>query len=173
MVQQTSLRSGASASCGCLNREVTTARNLTHGKSKTPVHNRWLMMLSRCRNPRDADFCHYGGRGIRVCDRWAASFEAFLADMGEPPAPRMEIDRIDNDGAYEPGNCRWATHKENLRHTRRSRFLEHDGLRLTVSQWAERLGIGEATIRTRIDRYGWSVADALTRPVEHHRTTRG
>jgi hypothetical protein len=140
-------------------------------------------MVDRCRNPSNQVFRYYGGRGIRVCIRWATSFTDFLADMGEPPAPRLDLDRIDNERGYCCGhpdcpecflsgqarNCRWATHKENMRHTRRTRFLEHNGERLPLIEWTERLGVSPTLILDRIDKFGWTVADALTRPVRRRR----
>lgn len=99
-------------SCGCLRRERQAARVTTHGMSRTPEFRAWQSMLSRCSNARSTSWSDYGGRGIQVCPRWAGSFEAFLADMGPRPTSDMSLDRIDVDGNYEPGNCRWATQSQ-------------------------------------------------------------
>lgn len=116
------LRAGKSHSCGCLQRELISARKTTHGATTTAGHwpewGVWRQMLNRCYRPATASFRNYGGRGIRVCDRWRhgadgqTGFECFVADVGRRPGPSLQIDRIDNDGDYEPGNCRWVTAKQ-------------------------------------------------------------
>lgn len=118
MVCGSLLCSGRTKSCGCLRREVTGKRARHHGLNKTPTHTCWVHIRSRCENPKNAGYYKYGARGIRVCERWR-KFENFLADMGPRPSPKHSIDRIDNDGNYEPGNCRWAdalTQLYNRRH---------------------------------------------------------
>lgn len=115
------MRYGRIRSCGCLPKEMApdhgrrhlarfAGHNRTHGMSRTPLYAVWKTMRDRCRNPRNKDFRHYGGRGIKVCERWH-SFENFHADMGDQPAG-LTIDRVDVNGDYEPGNCRWATWQE-------------------------------------------------------------
>jgi len=116
-------------------------------------------MLGRCHNPTDNSWARYGGRGIVVCERWRESFLNFAEDMGERP-PSHSIDRIDNNGNYEPKNCRWATKKEQCNNTRSNRVLVLDGKAKTMTQWAEELGLSRETIRGRLRR-GATVERAL------------
>lgn len=110
------LRSGATTSCGCAQREATGNAARTHGMAwangkRHPLYHAWLSMRQRCNNPRHKRYADYGGRGIGICKEWD-SFPQFLLDVGEKPGPGYSIDRIDNDGNYEPGNIRWATYSQ-------------------------------------------------------------
>jgi len=117
-------------------------------------------MIDRCTRPGSRHYHRYGGRGIRVCERWKLSFEAFLADMGERPSPRHSIDRIDNDGNYEPGNCRWATPAAQNRNRSSSHVIT---VSMCIEEWAEVLGVPSTRIRDRIHQ-GWPEKDALFCP---------
>lgn len=112
------LRSGSIASCGCLKREKMRAEKLTHGMRDTPEYAIWCAMKARCHNPNDRDFKYYGARGVRVCDTWRTSFEAFIADVGRRPDPTLSIERLDNAKGYEPGNVAWATKEAQARNRR-------------------------------------------------------
>lgn len=116
---------GRTQSCGCLRGETNTRVNSTHGMSKTPEYRVWAHVIGRCCNPNDQDFAEYGGRGITVAEVWR-SFERFYADMGPRPEG-TSLDRIDVNGNYEPGNCRWATAEEQANNRRARRLATHCG----------------------------------------------
>lgn len=135
-VRSNDLRYGRTLSCGCLNRDVVVAMRTKHGHSKSgdgtkpysPEYNSWRALRERCLNPKSIGYKNYGERGIKVCDRWRDSFEAFLADMGNRP-PGTTIDRKDPDGDYEPNNCRWATRLEQRHNRRTKKHTTEDRLR--------------------------------------------
>jgi hypothetical protein len=170
IVQDSNLRSGSIKSCGCLKRERIIARNTSHGLSggeKTPtrLYRLWLRMRARCQNPAHKDYAYYGGRGISVCPAWSdfATFHAWAFANGY--RDDLTIDRVDNDGNYEPGNCRWATRLQQARNSRNNRLITFRGKTMTAAEWEDRVEIRSATIRARLDRFGWTVARALTTPV--------
>ncbi|MER9217916.1 hypothetical protein NKI48_03125 [Mesorhizobium sp. M0644] len=127
---------------------------------RSPEYQCWLDLKQRCMNQDSQAFAYYGGRGIVVCDRWRDSFAAFLSDMGSRPAG-MTLDRIDNDGNYEPGNCRWATRADQVANRGRSRTVVLNGQCLPLKTACQRLGLNHKTVAGRIDR-GWPVERALT-----------
>lgn len=160
------LKSGRSQSCGCLCRERNSKVHLRHGRAGiAPEYKSWSHIKGRCLNSKDRAFDRYGGRGITVCDHWM-DFAAFFEDMGSRPGPGYSIDRIDNNGNYEPGNCRWATAKEQARNKRNNRVLTFNGTAMALSAWAETNGIPYATLQMRL-RAGWSIEKTLCNPVRH------
>lgn len=152
------LRNGKTRSCsaGC--------GMTTHGMKGTPEYRCWNDMKARCGNPDHSGFSGYGERGIRVCDQWLESFDNFFDDMGTRPFNGASIGRIDNDGNYEPGNVRWETGEQQHNNKRTSHYITHDGITLTVTQWARRIGIHPNTLFERLSD-GWSVEKALTTKV--------
>ena len=117
-------------------------------------------MRARCHNPKTPHFERYGGRGIKVCDRWRESFTAFLEDMGRCPSPRHSLDRINNDGDYEPDNCRWATPVDQANNRRSSKWITYNGDTRTQAQWARAIGVTQGTLHARL-KAGWPVDRAL------------
>jgi hypothetical protein len=134
-----------------------------HGLARSAEHQAWRSMKHRCLNPRAQKYADYGGRGIRVCARWAASFSAFFTDVGPRPTSRHSLGRIDNDGNYEPGNVRWETLEEQRGNSRQNRVVEAFGRKQIVTAWAREVGISVITLRTRLRR-GWSPEMALSTP---------
>jgi hypothetical protein len=136
-------------------------------------HAAWDAMIYRCHDEMCADFPQYGGRGIKVCERWHGSFEAFFADMGPRPSPRHSLDRYpDNDGNYEPGNCRWATAKEQADNRRNTKRYDAGGRILTTTEIGAIAGIPSNTVFMRLERLGWSVNEVLRTPVGQRRAVR-
>lgn len=160
---------GKKASCGCLRRESVAKIRFKHGLSSSPEHRVWAGMLDRCGNENNKFYYRYGGRGIRVCERWHGvdGFVNFLADMGEKPGPEFSIERKNNDGDYEPGNCCWATRLEQNNNTSRNRVVEYRGKTQTVSQWARECGISESCLRNRL-KAGWPLSRAISGPERKH-----
>jgi hypothetical protein len=154
---------GETKSCGCLLGDRNRERLAVHMMSQSAEWRIWAGMKKRCLNPKVKAFERYGGRGIRVCNRWASSFENFLADMGPRPSKQHSVERDDVDGDYEPSNCRWATRPEQARNTRLTMRLEHRGRTLSVWEWERETGVSAIQIQKRIGR-GWSVDRALTQP---------
>ena len=128
--------------------------------SKTKIYKVWHGMKRRCYDAKEQTYQNYGGRGIKVCERWH-SFENFYADMGDRP-DGYEIDRIDNNGDYEPSNCRWASRKEQFKNKRNTVFMTKDGVTKPLIEWAEDLGINRRILYNR-KRRGMSDHDALTK----------
>lgn len=137
------------------------------GDKSHPLYELWRQMKSRCHKPRNKTYHLYGGRGIRVCDRWRKSFRLFVRDMGPRPSKQHSIDRIDTNGHYEPGNCRWATHTEQNRNRRVTRKITANGVTRPVAEWSEITGVSLASLYARMKRLeacGASLSEAVTTP---------
>lgn len=154
-----SLVGGRTTSCGCRRRSLVAAKNTTHGMSRAAGYGSWGAMWTRCSDPRNAEYPRYGGRGISVCEQWRDA-ATFFEDMGPRPSRGHSLDRIDNDGHYEPGNVRWATLRQQNRNKRSNRWIEFRGERLVISDMAIKYGIELETLRCRLAR-GWTIANAL------------
>lgn len=148
------LRKGKTRSCGCKRADHIK----THGLSRVPAYKVWHSMRDRCNNQAHRQYKNYGARGIKVCKRWE-DFTMFFADMGNPPDKRF-IDRIDNNGDYEPSNCRWATALEQQNNKRNNWLLTINGKTMTVAQWARELGIKPKPVYKRL-KAGWTPELAL------------
>lgn len=160
---RSNLISGNTTSCGC--NKHRTIHGHAANKRKSPEYAAWEAMKDRCYNKSRRSYYLYGGRGIRVCERWTHSFEAFLADMGFRPSPKHTLDRFpDQNGNYEPGNCRWATREQQTRNQRNTHYITYQNETLCMTDWAQRLGIHPATLSNRLNRSGWSVERAFTEP---------
>jgi hypothetical protein len=159
------LRSGNTRSCRCLDTEMTIARTTKHGEShKTPEYYIWKSMRQRCNTLTYKSFNYYGGRGIKVCDRWN-NYSNFIKDMGRRPTPKHQLDRINVNGNYEPNNCRWITQTENANNKRNNTMLTYCGITDTLPNWSRRLDIKQTTLRRRIFNYEWSLESAFETPV--------
>lgn len=160
------IRNGNNKSCGCLKAETMLSirqDRVTHGhagKKKSPQYQSWGCMIARCTNQNNTGYADYGGRGIKVCDRWL-SFENFLEDMGDRPEG-TSLDRIDNNGNYEPGNCRWVSSEIQARNHRRNINLTFNGITRTLVDWAKEIGISAPALKRRLKL--WDIKTALTTP---------
>lgn len=156
IVRGSHLTSNHTASCGC------GGKHKTHGDTRSRLYRTWCNMRQRCHNKNVKCYPLYGGRGITVCDEWRNDFEAFRCwALSNGYQDNLTIDRKDNNGSYSPNNCRWATHKDQANNTRKTRFLTYNGETHSVSEWARLLGIKQSTLNMRLNKYNWSVEEAL------------
>lgn len=172
VASNTNVARGNTRSCGCFMLDRVRAVLTKHGHNRvehrTRTYRIWAGMKSRCTNPNNHKWADYGGRGIRVCDRWQDSFENFLADMGECPDGKC-IDRLNNDGNYELGNCAWNTQKEQQRNKRNTRVFTVRGITDTLPALCERFGLSYDMVDQRMRVLKWPIEVALTQPRYQHR----
>ncbi|MED3952609.1 hypothetical protein P4603_10965 [Priestia aryabhattai] len=164
ILAQDLMREKGQKSCGCnLAQSIRQART-THGMSKERLYDIWFAMKNRCTNPHDFNYKYYGGRGIKVCKEWLV-FEEFMKwSLENGYEKKLSIDRIDVNGNYEPSNCQWVTHKVQMNNTRRTKTLTFNGKTMSISMWAEEVGMKRQTLVQRLSS-GWTIEEALTTPV--------
>jgi hypothetical protein len=157
------LLKGRTKSCGCLRKERMSETMTTHGLTgKTPLYSTWRKIKERCFNKNAKGYCNYGGRGITICDEWKNDFHLFYDwSIKNGYAKGLSIDRIDNDGNYEPINCRWVSMKIQQRNRRNNKIIEYKGENKPLSEWCEIFGVDYNTIHQRINKYGWTFEDAI------------
>lgn len=164
VIEGASLRRGTSR--GCIKCHTAQGHRRTHGQSKTRLYNIWTGMIERCENKNCEAYDKYGGRGIFICQEWRESFEAFRDwAIANGYQDRLTIDRENNDGHYEPTNCRWATYAQQNRNYSRNRPIEFRGRQVLVCDLALEVGLPQDILKNRIFRYGWSVERAVSEPV--------
>jgi len=158
------LKNGKTKSCGCYFLEKVSTHGLTIG-GRTREYRIWSGIKGRCNNPKNDRWHDYGGRGIKIYDEWANSYEEFLKYMGKCPSKSHSIDRYPNlNGNYEPGNVRWATQKEQCNNKRNNVIIEYNGESKNIAEWVDIFGIDRSTFYDRVKR-GWKPEDAISRPV--------
>lgn len=159
------VRSGVTKSCGCLRIDTTRERSLTHGhrvgRKTSATLKSYQHAKSRCTNPNDEKYPHYGGRGISMCARWMDNFENFLSDMGECPEG-LSIDRIDVNKDYEPGNCEWANTHQQARHRRDNVIVFHEGKEFVLKDFAAYMGVSYKTLHAKIKYKGMTPHEAVS-----------
>ena len=170
-VSASHLQSGDCKSCGCLKSERLSSFNLKHGESRqgkrTKEYRAWCKMIDRCEKPSNIRWAEYGGRGITICGQWRESFEAFLLDVGRAPTDKHSINRINNDGNYEPGNVEWAAPTDQVRNRSNTVLVEYEGQSVPLAEVCERHGLRLALVRQRIFRDGYTLEKALTEKVQN------
>lgn len=159
-----SLTSGDTKSCGCHSVKFRTPLNTTHGEaSNTPEWSAWQNMKQRCLCHTHKSYRNYGGRGIKVSKEWTDSYIRFLMDMGRRPTPKHSLDRIDNNGDYEPGNCRWTTTSMQSNNKSNNKIIKYRGVTRTLGQWSNIFSIKRKMLYARLCR-GWDIEKTLNQP---------
>jgi hypothetical protein len=171
-----SLNGGSVKSCGCKSYEYKHGKiPRKHGMTNTRFYKIWKGAKYRCINPKNCLYKYYGGRGIKICDRWL-KFDNFLNDMYQSYEEHIRIcdennttiDRIDTNGDYCLENCKWSTWKEQGNNRKTNAFIKFNNINMTVTQWSDKLHINKSTILGRLHKYGWSVEKTLTTPAGKH-----
>lgn len=165
IVTRSNLLGGKQVSCGCKRREQAGAMNHTHGGSNSRLYSIWTNMITRTTNPKGSAYLRYGGRGIKMCPEWRNSFETFREwALANGYTDDLTVDRINNDGDYEPSNCRWVPWSAQFNHRSSTKRITFNGETLSISQWAEKLNLSKTMLYQRF-KAGWPVERALTEGV--------
>ncbi|HUH57102.1 MAG TPA: hypothetical protein VL020_01120, partial [Pseudomonadales bacterium] len=151
IINRSSVSCGRTKSCGCYGRDEIKHRKTTHNMSRTKIYRTWSDMLTRCYNKKYIDSHRYLGRGIKVCQEWL-QFENFYKDMGDIPTPKHTLDRIDNDGDYEPDNCRWASYTEQARNKSNTRYVTLYGEKMPWAEACDRYSINLSSLNSKVRR---------------------
>ena len=160
------LKSGDTKSCGCAHHDMLVNRNYKHGISdRHPLYVSWCHIKERCNNPHTKSYCYYGGRGIRLCERWDRDFKAFYDwSLNNGWRPGLTIDRIDNDGPYSPENCRWVDRYIQMNNTRSNHRITYNGESHTIAEWSRIKNLPYSAFKFRI-KSGWPIEYALNAPI--------
>lgn len=159
----TELRKGKTKSCGCYSREFLGKPNWKHHGHKDRLYEAWTSIKQRCLNPKHPVYHHYGARGITICDEWLNDYAAFRDYIGDAPSEKHTVDRIDNDGNYEPGNVRWATRAEQSRNRRTNQMITYEGRTMCFADWVRETGIPHTTLHYRLFTAKWPIDKAFKR----------
>lgn len=167
VTQQSCLRNGSTKSCGCLHDELCKNRATKHGKHGTRLYKTWRNMVTRCYNANNQRYKDYGGRGITICEEWKHDFQAFYDwSIANGYSDNLTIERIDNNGNYEPSNCTWITKKEQNNNKRSNHLITYNGKTQNMRLWADELGIKYQVLNCRINKRCWNIEKAFTQPVK-------
>lgn len=166
------LKTKATSSCGCLKSELSISNNIIHGFTKSKQkqiseYNAWKSIKERCLKPYNPYYYRYGGRGIKICDRWLTSFDNFIKDMGFKPTPKHTIDRINNNGDYSPSNCRWATYREQNSNRSNNVWVDFRGKNMILADWSRLIGITSGNLSLQIKK-----RKSLKNVIEHYEKKR-
>lgn len=166
LVSQTGLLYDKTKSCGCIRKEMLSNRSNAHHHSQTRIYKIWIDIKKRCYNINSINYKNYGGRGITICDEWKNDFMPFYNwSMNNGYTDKLSIDRINNDGNYEPSNCRWVDKFTQANNTRRNHYITYKGKEMTLAEWSKTLNIGYDCLKTRLRR-GWSIEEAFNTPTK-------
>ena len=160
------LTSGKSNSCGCLSKEVASKTHSKYdGGSNNPLYRKWVKMKDRCYNPKNKSYIHYGARGIKICEDWLHSYDSFMKwALNNGYNKSLSIDRIDNNGNYEPNNCRWVDKKTQAKNKRTNKTVNYNGKDYVISELCEKFGVNYKKFHSRFFKLKWNIEDALFKP---------